>query len=38
MKKTVRAYHFVAETLRDGAPIPADGEWLTHDGDVVICA
>lgn len=36
-KKTVRAYHFVAETLRDGTPIPADGEWLTHDGDVVIC-
>ena len=31
------AYHFVADTLRDGRPIPADGEWLVHDGDVVIC-
>ena len=31
------AYHFVGETLRDGRPIPADGEWLTHDGPVVIC-
>jgi hypothetical protein len=33
----VRAYHFVAEKLRDGRPIPADGEWLEHDGLVVMC-
>ncbi|MET3929535.1 hypothetical protein ABIE51_001422 [Lysobacter sp. OAE881] len=31
------AYHFVADTLRDGSPILADGEWLEHDGEVVIC-
>lgn len=31
------AYHFVGETLRDGRPIPADGEWLEHDGEIEIC-
>jgi hypothetical protein len=31
------AYHFVGATLRDGRPIPADGEWLVHEGDVVMC-
>jgi hypothetical protein len=34
---TKYAYHFVAETLRDGSPIPGDGEWLVHEGDVQIC-
>ena len=34
---SVTAYHFVGGTLRDGRPIPADGEWLVHDGPVVIC-
>ena len=34
---SVTAYHFVGATLRDGRPIPADGEWLVHDGPVVIC-
>lgn len=33
-----RAYHFVGPTLRDGRPIPADGEWLIHEGDIAICA
>ena len=33
----VRAYHFVAATLRDGRPVPADGEWLVHEGECVIC-
>jgi HEAT repeat protein len=33
----VIAYHFVADTLRDGRPVPADGEWLVHDGDLVMC-
>ena len=32
------AYHFVGATLRDGRPVPPDGEWLTHDGPVVMCA
>ena len=31
------AYHFCGDTLRDGRPIPADGEWLVHDGPVTIC-
>ena len=33
----IRAYHFVGATLRDGRPVPADGEWLTHDGPVEMC-
>lgn len=31
------AYHFVSDTLRDGRPIPADGEWLEHAGPIRIC-
>ena len=31
------AWHFVGETLRDGSPIPADGEWLEYSGPVVMC-
>ena len=30
-------YHFVGETLRDGGPIPADGEWLIHEGEIIPC-
>ena len=30
-------YHFVSETLRDARPVPADGEWLEHDGKVKMC-
>jgi len=30
-------YHFCGDKLRDGRPIPADGEWLVHDGPVTIC-
>ena len=32
------AWHFVGKTLRDGRPIPADGEWLEHTGEVRICS
>ena len=32
------AYHFVGDTLRDGRPVPADGEWLEHEGEVELCA
>lgn len=35
---TEMAWHFVGDTLRDGRPIPPDGEWLTHDGEIVICS
>lgn len=31
------AYHFVADRLRDGLAIPPDGEWLEHDGPVIMC-
>ena len=34
---TIRAYWFFGRTLRDGRPIPPDGEWLEHDGPVVPC-
>ena len=31
------AFHFVADKLRDGRPIPKDGEWLKHEGPTSIC-
>jgi hypothetical protein len=30
-------YHFTSEKLRDGRPIPPIGEWLEHDGKVIMC-
>ena len=31
-------YHFTnGNKLRDGRPVPAIGEWLEHDGDVIPC-
>jgi hypothetical protein len=35
--EAVLAWHFVGAALRDGRPIPADGEWLRHDGECVMC-
>lgn len=32
------AWHFVADTLRDGSPIPPDGEWLEYKGLCVLCS
>ena len=29
MKKNL-AWHFVGDRLRDGRPVPKDGEWLEH--------
>ena len=37
MTSEIEAWHFCAHTLRDGRPIPPDGEWLVHDGDVIPC-
>jgi hypothetical protein len=37
MTDTTRAYHFVTDTLRDGSPIPPDGEWLKHSGPCAMC-
>ena len=34
----MKAYHFTnGKTLRDGRPIPPQGEWIEHDGPVVPC-
>ena len=33
----IRVYHFVGRTLRDGRPVPADGEWLEHVGPLEMC-
>lgn len=33
----MKAWHFVGETLCDGRAIPADGEWLEHDGALLMC-
>ncbi len=33
----MRAWHFVADTLRDGSPIPDDGITLVHTGPLVLC-
>src|ERR1019366_7644504 len=30
-------YHFTGNLLRDGRPVPAIGEWLTHEGKVQMC-
>lgn len=38
MTETVLAWHFVGDALRDGRPIPPDGEWLRHDGPIEPCA
>jgi hypothetical protein len=34
---SVKAYHFVGDKLRDGRPVPPDGEWLLHGGPAVMC-
>jgi hypothetical protein len=36
-KKPELAWHWVGSALRDGRPIPADGEWLVHDGGIEPC-
>jgi len=33
----IEAWHFVGETLRDGSPVPADGEWFEVSPPLVIC-
>jgi len=33
----MKAYHFTADTLRDGRPIPPVGEWLEHTGPIFPC-
>lgn len=33
----MKAWHFVEDTLRDGRPVPPDGEWLVHPGYLFMC-
>ena len=33
----MKAWHFIGTSLRDGRPLPADGETLRHDGDLIMC-
>ena len=37
MSETVLAWHFTADTLRDGHAIPPIGETLRHEGELSIC-
>lgn len=34
---TVMAWHFTGDRLRDGRPLPADGETLRHNGPLIMC-
>ena len=34
---SVLAWHFVADKLRDGRPIPRKGVWLKHETECVMC-
>ena len=35
--KKIYGWHFVNATLRDGSPIPKNGEWLEYTGKVKMC-
>lgn len=38
MSETViTGWHFTADRLRNGSPIPPVGEWLQHNGSIVPC-
>src|SRR4026209_1759419 len=37
MGTMIRAWHFVGPKLRDGSPIPKDGEWLTYTSPLIMC-
>ena len=37
MSKPIKAWHFAGPTLRDGRPLPADGETLYHTGPLSMC-
>jgi len=33
----ITGWHFAGSALRDGRPLPKDGEWLIHEGEIVMC-
>jgi hypothetical protein len=39
MQTPIKAYHFFGDTLRDGSPVPPDGEWQRVDPDrIELCS
>lgn len=36
--KPTRYYHFVADALRDGSPVPANDVWISAKGGLELCA
>ena len=38
MGASMKAWHFVGETLRDGSPIPLDGVWLEWHKPLAMCS
>ena len=34
----IKAWHFTAETLRTGSPIPPVGEWSRYEGEIIPCS
>ena len=38
MSEQIYGWHFVGSKLRDGRPVPKDGVWLRHEGQIKICA
>jgi len=34
----ILGYHFTADKLRDGRPLPPVGEWLAHKGELLMCS
>lgn len=36
-QKSILAWHFAGDTLRDGRPLPKKGDILRHDGNVIPC-
>jgi hypothetical protein len=37
MSKPVLAWHFAGDKLRNGGPIPKDGETLEYNGELLLC-
>ncbi len=38
MSEQIYGWHFVGSKLRDGRPVPKDGVWLRHEGQIKIYA
>jgi hypothetical protein len=38
MSRTILAWHFVGDKLRNDDPVPKDGETLEYKGELILCA